>query len=154
MNLWHWRGPPYVAETFAFLSFCAFLHLIVKILIRDNKKNFKDLKPIESWKHKKHNQIWTKITTPQQNTRKQTVKKTNKKEGKKKEGNLPKPLPSFSFFRPLSFLLPTAIYTNKTQIFADHPPRNANRKLKLDPVHPSLPSTWKVERRVIGDNFI
>ena len=28
-------------------------------------KNFKDSKLIESSKHKKHNQIWTKITTPQ-----------------------------------------------------------------------------------------
>ena len=69
-------------------------------------KNFKDSKPIESSKHKKHNQIWTKITTPQQNTRKKIVRKTNKKRGKKKEGNHPKPLPSFSFFRPLLFLLP------------------------------------------------
>ena len=33
----------------------------------------------------------------------------NKKGGKKKEGNLPKPLPSFSFFRPLLSLFPTSI---------------------------------------------
>ena len=32
------KGPPHVAETFAFLSFCAFLHLIVIILIKENKK--------------------------------------------------------------------------------------------------------------------
>ena len=37
MNLWHWRGPPYVAETFAFLPFCAFLNVII-ILIKENKK--------------------------------------------------------------------------------------------------------------------
>ena len=37
MNLWHWRGPPYVAETFVSLSFCAFLNLII-ILIKENKK--------------------------------------------------------------------------------------------------------------------
>ena len=59
------------------------------------------------------NQIWTKITTPQQNTRKQTVRKRNKKGGKKKEGKLPKPLPSVYFFRPLLFLSPTTIYINK-----------------------------------------
>ena len=58
----------------------------------------------ESSKHKKHDQIWAKITTPQSNNH----EKTNKK-----EGNLPKPLPSFSFFRPLLTLLPTTIYINK-----------------------------------------
>ena len=42
--------------------------------------------------------------------------KQTKKEERK---NLPKPLPSFSFFRPLLFLLPTAIYINKIQIFAE-----------------------------------
>ena len=40
--------------------------------------------------------------------------KTNKTGGTKKEGNLPKPLPSFSFFRPLLSLLPTTIYIKKT----------------------------------------
>ena len=64
-----------------------------KIIIR----NFKNSKPLESSKHKKHDQIWTKITIPQLNNH----EKTNKKGGKKEEGNLPKPLPSFSFFRPL-----------------------------------------------------
>ena len=39
--------------------------------------------------------------------------KTNKKRGKKKEGNLSKPLPSFSVFRALLSLLPTTIYINK-----------------------------------------
>ena len=29
-----WRPSPYVAETFAFLSFCAFSHLIVIFLIK------------------------------------------------------------------------------------------------------------------------
>ena len=43
--------------------------------------------------------------------------KTNKKGGKKKEGNLPKPLPSFSFFRPLLSLLPMTIYINKKNYF-------------------------------------
>ena len=59
-------------------------------------RNFKNSKPLESSKHKKQDQIWTKITTLQLNNH----EKTNKKGGKKKEGNLPKPLPSFSFFRP------------------------------------------------------
>ena len=35
--------------------------------------------------------------------------KTNKKGGKKKESNLPKSLPSFSFFCPLLSLFPTTI---------------------------------------------
>ena len=38
------------------------------------------------------------------------MRKTNKKGGKKKEGNLPKPHPSFSFFPPLLSLFPTTIY--------------------------------------------
>ena len=37
LNLWHWRGPPYVAETFALLSFWVFLYRIVKISIEENK---------------------------------------------------------------------------------------------------------------------
>ena len=41
------------------------------------------------------------------------LEKTNLNGRKKKEGNLPKPLPSFSFFRPLLSLLPTTIYINK-----------------------------------------
>ena len=44
------------------------------------------------------------------------------KGGKKKEGNLPKPLPSFFFFRPLLSLLPAIIYINKkikTKLLAD-----------------------------------
>ena len=50
----------------------------------------------------------------------------------KKEVNLPNPLPSFSFFRPLLYLLPTTIYINKIQIIADvsvlfqHPLQSCN----------------------------
>ena len=39
------------------------------------------MKVIESPKHKKHNQIWTKITS------RKKLEKTNKKGEKKKEGN-------------------------------------------------------------------
>ena len=38
------------------------------------------------------------------------MRKTNKKEGKKEEGNLQKPLPCFSLFRPLLSLFPTTMY--------------------------------------------
>ena len=38
------------------------------------------------------------------------MRKANKKGGKKKEGNLPKPLPSFSFFHPLLSLLSNTIH--------------------------------------------
>ena len=41
-------------------------------------RNFKNSKPLESSEHKKHDHIWTKITTPQLNNH----EKTNKKEGK------------------------------------------------------------------------
>ena len=54
---------------------------------------------------KKKDQIWTKKYYPNQTI----MRKTNKKGGKKKEGNLSKPLPSFSFFRPLLSLFPTTI---------------------------------------------
>ena len=49
-----------------------------------------------------------------------------------KEGNPPKPLPSFSFLRPPSPLLPTTIYINKSQTIADvsvlfqHPSQSCN----------------------------
>ena len=66
-------------------------------------------KPLESSKHKKYHQIWTKITT----LKKKNHEKSSKKEGKKKEGNFPKPYTSFSFFRSLLSLLPTTIYINK-----------------------------------------
>ena len=59
-------------------------------------RNFKNSKPLEPSKHKKHDQIWSRITTLPLNNH----EKTSKKEGKRKEGNLPKPLPSFSFYRP------------------------------------------------------
>ena len=54
----------------------------------------------------KNDQIWTKKHYPNQ----AIMRKTNKKGGKKKEGNLPKPLPSFFIFRPLLSLFPTTIY--------------------------------------------
>ena len=62
---------------------------------------------IETARNLKNNdKIWNKKHYPNlTNTR-----KTNKKGGKKKEGNLPKPLPSFSFFRPLLSLFPTTDY--------------------------------------------
>ena len=55
---------------------------------------------------KRNDQIWTKKHYPNQTI----MRKTNTKGGKKKEGNLSKPLPSFSFFRPLLSLFPTTIY--------------------------------------------
>ena len=49
-DIWHWRGPPYVAETFAFLSFfCVFLYLIVIILIEENKKKLTLCQSKEKW---------------------------------------------------------------------------------------------------------
>ena len=77
---------------------------------RPNKsiiKNFKNSKPLESSKHKK-----TRRNLDQNHHAPIKLRK-QKKGGKKKEGNLPKPLPSFSFFRPFLSLLPTAIYINK-----------------------------------------
>ena len=68
-----------------------------KVVLKNILRNFKNSKPLESPKNKKHDQIWTKIATPQLNNH----EKTNKKGGKKKKGNLPKPLPSSPFFRPL-----------------------------------------------------
>ena len=82
---------------------------LLKSLIYLLIKNFKKSESLESSKHKKHDRIWTKITTPQSNNH----EKTNKKGGKKKEGNLPKPLPFFSFSRLLLSLLPTTIYMNE-----------------------------------------
>ena len=75
-------------------------------------KNFKDSKLIESSKHKKTTKFGPK--SPHLN---KTIKKQTKKEERKKEGNLPKPLPSFSFFHPLLFLLPNTIYINKNFSF-------------------------------------
>ena len=47
------------------------------------------------------------------------MRKLTKKGGKKKEGNLPKPLPSCSFFRPPLSLLPTTIcIKNKKQNYS------------------------------------
>ena len=57
----------------------------------------------------KKDQLWTKKHYPNQTI----MKKTNKKKRKEKKGNLPKPLSSFSFFRPLLSLLPTTIYIKK-----------------------------------------
>ena len=55
---------------------------------------------------KKNDQIWTQKHYPNQTN----MRKTNKKGGKTKEGNLPKPLPRFSFFRYLLSLFTTRIY--------------------------------------------
>ena len=66
---------------------------------RPNKciiRNFKNSKPLESSKHIKRDQIWTKITTPQLNNHAKKKKRRNEK-----RRQLLKPLPSFSFFRPL-----------------------------------------------------
>ena len=57
-----------------------------------------NLKVIESPKHKKYNQIWTKITS------RKNLEKTNKKGGKEKEGNPSKPPPSFSLPPPFLFV--------------------------------------------------
>ena len=87
-----------------FLCFNFFSWKLISFLNQSNHQNTKNTTKFEP------------VTTPQQNTRKQTVRKTNKKGGKKKEVNLPKPLPSFSFFRPLLVLLLTTIYINKIYV--------------------------------------
>ena len=62
-------------------------------------KNFKNSKVIESPKYKNTTKFGPKSQVEK------TLGKQTKKEERKKEGNLPKPLPSFSFFRPLLSLL-------------------------------------------------
>ena len=55
INLWIFgteEGPPYVAETFALLSFWVFLYLIVEILIEENKKNLTLCQNNLKWKKK------------------------------------------------------------------------------------------------------
>ena len=59
MIFWHWRGPPYVAETFALLSFWVFLYRIVKISIKENKKNLTLCQNNEKWK--KFYEFWVNI---------------------------------------------------------------------------------------------
>ena len=72
-------------------------------------QNSKNSKPFKS--SKKNDQIWTKKHYPNLTI----MRKTNKKGGMKKEGNLPKPLPSFSFFIPTLSLFPT-IYIKAKKI--------------------------------------
>ena len=45
------------------------------IAYNNGVRNFKNSKPLESSKHKKHDQIWAKITTPQLNNHENTNKK-------------------------------------------------------------------------------
>ena len=66
-------------------------------------QNPKNSKPFESSKKRPNLE---KKTLPKSNNH----ENNQKKEGKKNEGNLPKPLPSFSFFRPLLSLFPATIY--------------------------------------------
>ena len=56
-------------------------------------ENFKNSKRLEPSKHKKHDQIWTKIITPQSNNH----EKTNKKGGKKKKEGVLEGYLLFSF---------------------------------------------------------
>ena len=60
--------------------------------------------------------------------------RNQQKEGKEKEGNLLKPLPYFSFFRPFLSLLPTDIYiriNSSTFWCSSNTLFKANKKLKF-----------------------
>ena len=102
-----------------FVQFCHFCDRLVTrcIMVKEYfcLTNLNNSKPFESLKYKKTRPNLNQKPLPKINN----YEKINKKGGKKKEGNLQKPLPSFSFFRPLLSLFLTTIYIKK--LLADDP---------------------------------